>query len=80
MCEDIFGCTHEPETPISDNGHIVAWVCRCGQVKTEVTDGEGRKLEDGRDAPTARGEVGTGQRASQAATLPASDAEEGGKG
>lgn len=33
MCEDIFGCTHEPETPIlTDDGQDVDhWVCRCGQ-------------------------------------------------
>ena len=33
MCEDIFGCTHEPEIPISDDatGEIVSWRCRCGR-------------------------------------------------
>lgn len=31
-CEDIFGCKHEPETPISQDGEIVAWMCRCGRV------------------------------------------------
>ena len=30
MCEDIFGCCHEPEIPISQDGEIVAWVCACG--------------------------------------------------
>jgi hypothetical protein len=32
-CEDIFGCTHEPETPIlaEDGEEIDHWVCRCGR-------------------------------------------------
>ncbi len=34
MCEDLFGCDHEPETPISEGGEIVYWVCRCGTKKT----------------------------------------------
>lgn len=34
MCEDLFGCDHEPETPIVENGEIVHWVCRCGEKKT----------------------------------------------
>ncbi len=29
-CDDLFGCDHEPETPLSDGGVIYAWVCRCG--------------------------------------------------
>jgi hypothetical protein len=33
-CRDLFECTHEPETPISEDGEIVGWLCRCGrQVK-----------------------------------------------
>jgi hypothetical protein len=32
MCEDLFGCDHTPETPISDGGEIVSWVCRCGLI------------------------------------------------
>jgi hypothetical protein len=35
MCEDIFGCDHAPEIPISDNGQIVFWVCRCGARQVE---------------------------------------------
>jgi hypothetical protein len=33
MCEDIFGCTHEPETPIIDeySMEIEYWMCRCGR-------------------------------------------------
>lgn len=31
MCEDIFGCKHEPETAIVENGEILEWRCRCGQ-------------------------------------------------
>lgn len=33
MCEDIFGCTHEPETPVieDDGNEILYWVCRCGR-------------------------------------------------
>lgn len=31
ICEDIFGCTHEPETPVSDGGEILYWMCRCGR-------------------------------------------------
>lgn len=44
MCEDLFGCTHEPETPIvDDDGVIVEWRCRCGrkvelQQETEDAD------------------------------------------
>ena len=34
MCEDLFGCDHEPETPVSQDGEIVYWLCRCGQKKT----------------------------------------------
>ncbi len=31
-CEDLFNCTHEPETPIlGADGEISHWVCRCGQ-------------------------------------------------
>lgn len=30
MCEDLFGCTHEAEVPVSDGEEIVAWKCRCG--------------------------------------------------
>jgi hypothetical protein len=28
--EDIFGCDHEPSIPISDGGEIVEWRCTCG--------------------------------------------------
>jgi hypothetical protein len=31
MCEDIFECAHKPEIPISDNGEIMYWLCRCGK-------------------------------------------------
>lgn len=30
MCEDLIGCDHEPETPVSEDGEIIAWLCRCG--------------------------------------------------
>lgn len=30
-CEDLFGCDHRPETPISDNGQVTGWLCRCGR-------------------------------------------------
>lgn len=31
MCEDLFGCDHDPETPLSNvDGEIYAWLCRCG--------------------------------------------------
>lgn len=37
MCEDIFCCTHEPETPVTDgSGEIAYWVCRCGTKRTAV--------------------------------------------
>ena len=32
MCEDIFGCNHAPETPITQDGEIVEWRCRCGKI------------------------------------------------
>lgn len=33
MLEDIFGCDHTPETPITDDGgEILYWVCRCGRM------------------------------------------------
>lgn len=36
MLENIFGCKHEPETPISQYGEIIYWLCRCGRkVKTD---------------------------------------------
>jgi len=31
MCEDLFGCTHEPEIPVSQDGEIIHWLCRCGK-------------------------------------------------
>ena len=31
MCEDLFGCDHSPEIPISEHGEIVEWRCRCGR-------------------------------------------------
>jgi hypothetical protein len=31
MCEDLFGCSHEGETPIVQDGQIVYWRCRCGR-------------------------------------------------
>lgn len=30
-CLDLFECDHSPETPISDEGEIVGWLCRCGK-------------------------------------------------
>lgn len=35
-CEDLFYCQHELEIPISDGGEIIAWHCRCGEVKVPV--------------------------------------------
>ena len=31
MLEDLTGCDHKPETPITEGGSIVAWLCRCGK-------------------------------------------------
>lgn len=31
MCEDLFGCDHTPETPVTQDGEIVMWLCRCGR-------------------------------------------------
>ncbi len=31
MCEDLWGCTHEPETPVTQDGEIIEWRCRCGR-------------------------------------------------
>ena len=36
MCEDIFGCTHELEIPLSQDGEVVAWRCRCGEHEETV--------------------------------------------
>jgi hypothetical protein len=40
MCEDIFGCTHEPETPVidEDTDTIAYWICRCGKRCPEAND------------------------------------------
>ena len=38
MCEDIFGCDHALETPISHDGEIVAWACRCGARREWVSE------------------------------------------
>lgn len=41
-CEDLFGCTHEPETPICDEDGtaILYWICRCGQRCPETKTSE----------------------------------------
>ena len=47
MCEDIFGCAHEPEIPISDGGDIVEWRCRCGEKRYPVPaakEGKGDRI------------------------------------
>lgn len=31
MLEDLMGCDHEPETPVSQGGEIIYWMCRCGR-------------------------------------------------
>lgn len=31
MLEDIFGCDHAPEIPVTEDGQIVHWLCRCGR-------------------------------------------------
>lgn len=31
MCEDLFECQHKAEIPISSEGMIVEWRCRCGK-------------------------------------------------
>lgn len=31
MLEDLTGCDHKPETGVSENGVVVAWLCRCGR-------------------------------------------------
>lgn len=41
MCEDLFECTHEPETAIADpDGNVYAWQCRCGAYRFDATDAE----------------------------------------
>lgn len=48
MLEDLIGCNHEPETPITQDGEIIYWLCRCGRehwpVK-ESKDGTEKKEE-----------------------------------
>jgi hypothetical protein len=48
MCEDIFGCAHEFEIPISQNGEIVYWRCRCGKRQERPSEREvnNRKIRD----------------------------------
>lgn len=29
--EDITHCDHSPELPISEDGEILYWICRCGR-------------------------------------------------
>lgn len=29
--EDLTSCDHRPELPVSDNGVILYWLCRCGK-------------------------------------------------
>jgi len=41
---DIFECNHEPETPITENGAILYWLCRCGQ-RVNVTESKEQKQE-----------------------------------
>jgi hypothetical protein len=44
-CEDLFECDHAPEVPISKDGEIVEWRCRCGRrvpaPKRRDKDGKG---------------------------------------
>ena len=35
---DLFQCDHEPEIPISEDGEIVAWRCKCGERTICVED------------------------------------------
>lgn len=45
MCEDIFGCDHTPETPVTEEGEIVYWLCRCGRkhYQEKQVDGQEEK-------------------------------------
>jgi len=52
MLEDLLGCTHEPETPVTDtegSGEILYWICRCGKRLTYSCpfDCEGRSFSGG---------------------------------
>ena len=29
--QDIVDCTHEPELPVTENGSIIGYACRCGR-------------------------------------------------
>jgi len=44
MLEDLFECSHAPEVPISDDGEIIAWYCRCG---LEVSKGSETSMQGG---------------------------------
>ena len=46
MCEDIFGCDHSASVPLSEDGELMAWSCRCGAVKHSVGEGESTLRSD----------------------------------
>jgi hypothetical protein len=33
MLEDLIGCDHKLELPITEDGEILYWRCRCGEVQ-----------------------------------------------
>lgn len=41
-CRDLSECNHAPETPITRDGAIVGWLCRCGR----TVPGTGQEIDD----------------------------------
>lgn len=49
MLEDLIGCTHALEIPISEDGEILYWQCRCGQVQKTQAEVERENAEAAKD-------------------------------
>ena len=51
MCRDLFGCTHEPETPVVEGGEILHWLCRCGKRATWPDEDDEKDPSGPQEAP-----------------------------
>lgn len=46
-CLDLFYCQHDPEIPVCDeDGIVVEWRCRCGQVVPTTRKEDNRHVSD----------------------------------